>query len=167
MLLKLILTKEKRFFYKIKVKTEKDFFIVAAPRPKNPKQKQLLINFLIPFEKQILYPEEFNASGYPAPYPAFEIKCKKMIADFMNFCKENRPDVAVITPNGLIKDDFYFDLSEYVGKIVLRVKNEDNELKSALLAHSGTVLEFNKEFDESQNSVAVLTMPAKRNLLKM
>ena len=162
MLLKLILTKEKLFFYKIKIKTENDFFIVTAPRPKSLKQKQILMNFLKPFEKKIIYPEGFNTKGFPAPYPEFEIKCRKMIADFLIYCKSNRPDIAVITPNGLIKDNFYFDLSEYVGKIILNAKNGDNELKSALLAHSGTVLEYGGEYNESKSSVAVLTMPTKK-----
>ena len=64
-------------------------------------------------------------------------------------------------------DKFYFDLSEYVGKIVLNVKNENAELKSALLAHSGTVLEISSAYYENQNSIAVLTMPAKRKPSKM
>ena len=65
----------------------------------------------------------------------FEIKCKNMLYSFLNNCKENRPDIAVITPNGLIKDKFYLDLSEYVGKIILNKilkkinkENKKNEL---------------------------------------
>lgn len=162
MLLKLVLIKKKKFHYKIRTKTERNFFIVTAPLPKNSRQRQILINFLKPFERQIIYPEDFNFEGFPAPYPEFEIKCRKMIADFLIYCKSNRPDIAVITPNGLIKEKFYFDLSEYVGKIILNAKNGDNELKSALLAHSGTVLELNTEYDQSKSSVAVLTMPTKK-----
>ena len=129
MLLKLFLTKEKRFFYKIKIKTEKDFLVATAPKPRNLKQKQSLIDFLIPFEKKIIYPDEFNIKGFPAPYPVFEIKCKKLLADFLVFCKENHPDLAVISPNGLIKDNFYFDLSEYVGRIILITKEEKHNMK--------------------------------------
>ena len=133
--------------------------VATAPKPKNPKQKQLLINFLIPFKKRIIYPKEFNTRGYPAPYPAFEIKCKNMIASFLEYCKNQRPDIAVITPNGLIKDAFYFDLSGYVGKIILNTKNINDELKKALLSYSGTVLEYGAEYNKLENTVAVLTMP--------
>lgn len=167
MLLKLIFTKEKRFFYKIKTKKEKDFWIVTAPHPKNLKQKKRLILFLTPFEKRIIYPPDFCETDYPAPYPAFEIYCKKLISEFLGFCKANRPDIAVITPNGLIKESFYFDLSEYVGKIILKSQKQNNNLKSELLAYSGTVIEFDTEYDETKNTVAVLTMPAKRISIKM
>jgi len=92
----------------------------------------------------------------------FEIKCKNMLYSFLNNCKENRPDIAVITPNGLIKDKFYLDLSEYVGKIILNTSDYSDELKSSLLAHSGTVLEYKTEYNSNENSVAVLNMPIKR-----
>lgn len=167
MLLKLFLTKEKRFFYKIKIKTEKDFLVATAPKPRNLKQKQSLIDFLIPFEKKIIYPDEFNIKGFPAPYPVFEIKCKKMISNFLEFCKKNHPNVAAITPNGLIKNNFYFDLSEYVGRIILITKEENESLKNELLAHSGTIIEFSREYDKNESSVAVLTMPTKRKHSKM
>lgn len=156
-----------KLFYKIKCQKLGEKITITAPMPKSKKQKAKLIKFLKPFAGKIIYPEDFNCSDYPAPYPAFEIKCRKMIADFLNLCKTTLPDVAVITPNGLIKDLFYFDLSEYVGKIVVKDKNENTELKSALLAHSGTVIEYTLEYNKNQNSIAVLTMPTKRNPSKM
>ncbi len=149
--------------YKIRFKkVNESLLIITAPTPKNKKQKIKLINTLIPFEKKIIYRKGFNATGYPAPYPEFEVNCKNMLYLFLNSCKEKRPDIAVITPNGLIKDKFYFDLSEYVGKIILNTKDYNDDLKSSLLAHSGTVLEYRSEYNCTKNSVAVLNMPIKR-----
>lgn len=165
MLTKVNLTKS-RLIYKIKCKKANDRLFITAPKPRNLKQKSILINYLRPFSGRIIYPDDFNTSGYPAPYPAFEIKCKALLCDFFKNCKIKNPDIAVITPNGLIKDKFYFDLSEYVGKIILNTKNQNNELKSALLRHSGTVLEYNSEYDEAKNSVLTLIMPAKRKNYK-
>ncbi len=160
MLLKLILT-ESRFFYKINITAQKDFLVATAPTPKNSKQKNLLVRFLMHFEKRIIYPLGFNCEGYPAPYPAFEIYCKKLLVDFLEKCRKSHPDIAVITPNGLIRENYYLDLSEYVGKIVLKSQKQDNELKFKLLSHSGTVIEYNTEYDENKNYIAVLTMPQK------
>jgi hypothetical protein len=159
MLLKLILIKEKRFFYKIKIKTQKDFIVAAAPRPKTLRQKQILINFLKPFENKIIYPENFYEKDYPLPYPAFEMHCKNLISSFLYLCKEKSPKIAVIIPNGLIKDSFYFDLSEYVGRIILITEEENNALKNNLIAHNGTVIEFNTSYDKNSPFVAILTMP--------
>lgn len=165
MLAKINLTKS-TLFYKIKCKKINNDFFITAPKPRNSKQKNKLIEFLIPFNGRIIYPDDFNSDGYPAPYPAFEIKCKKMLIDFLNQCKNKKPDIAIITPNGLIKDKFYFDLSEYVGKIILHTKNQNDKLKIALLGYSGTVLEYNSEYDEKKNSTAVLIMPTKRKNCK-
>ena len=165
MLTKINLTKSK-FFYKIKCKKVGEDFFITAPKPRNPKQKNQLIAFLSTYENQIIYPDDFNPDGYPAPYPAFEIICKNMLCDFLNDCKNQKPNIAVITPNGLIKDKFYFDLSEYVGKIILNTKNQNNELKTALLGYSGTVLEYNAEYDEAKNTVSILIMPTKRKNYK-
>lgn len=92
----------------------------------------------------------------------FEIRCRKLLLDFLDECKTKKPDIAVITPNGLIKDAFYLDLSEHVGKIILNTINYNDELKSVLLAHSGTVVEYGVQYDSGKNSIAVLTMPIKR-----
>ena len=156
------LTKSKTFFKIRFKKVNEGLLIITASKPKTKKQKIKLINALLPFEKKIIYPKGFNTTDYPAPYPEFEIKCKKMLYEFLNNCKKKRPDVAVITPNGLIKERFYFDLSEYVGKIVLNTKDYNDELKSSLLNHSGTVLEYGAQYDSGKNSVAVLNMPIKR-----
>ena len=161
MLIKINFTKRK-LFYKIKCKQINEDFYISAPNPRNLRQKNKLIAFLFPFEGRIIYPDGFNTSGYPAPYPAFEIKCKRMLYNFLENCKKSKPHIAVITPNGLIKDKFYFDLSEYVGKIIIKSKSQNNELKSALLGHSGTVLEYNTEYNEANNYVAVLEMPIKK-----
>ena len=40
MLLKLIFTKEKLLFYKIKIKNEKDFWVATAPYPKIQSRKK-------------------------------------------------------------------------------------------------------------------------------
>ncbi len=161
MLTKIHLTKS-RLIYKIKCQKASDSLFITAPKPRNSKQKNKLIAFLLPFEGHIIYPDGFNHKGYPEPYPAFEIKCKQMLYDFLENCKKNKPDIAVITPNGLIKDKFYFDLSEYVGKIIINEKNENKELKNALLAHSGTVIEFRKDYNKNGKNAEYLYMPKKK-----
>ena len=167
MLVKLNLSNKARFSYKIKSETahknNKTFFIVTAPHPRNTRQKNKLIEFLAPYEKQIIYPHNFNHSEYPAAYPAFDIYCKKLLLNFLNKCKKTRPRIAVITPNGVIKEDFYFDLSEYVGKIILNTKNAEDGLKAALLAHSGTVLEFGTDYNKNQKGIEYLSMPKKES----
>ena len=162
MLVKLVLLKEKRFSYKIKYEKRKDFFIVYAPNPKNTKQKNLLIQFLKPFEKKIIYPKNFYEKSYPAPYPAFEIHCKKLLFDFLALCKEKKPKIAVIAPNGVIKDSYYLDLSEYVGNIVLIGNKENEKLKNSLLAHSGTVIDFVTDYEKNRKDSEYLFMPEKK-----
>ena len=165
MLVKLNLENKAKFVYKIKSekihKNNKTVFVITAPTPKNKKQKNKLIEFLTPYENYIIYPKGFDSDNYPAPYPMFELHCKKLLVDFLNLCKKKQPEIAVITPNGAIKNEFYFDLSEYVGKIVLNTKDYNDELKSSLLTHSGTVLEYGVQYDSGKNSVAVLNMPIK------
>ena len=46
-------------------------------------------------------------------------------------------------------------------------KEENESLKNELLAHSGTIIEFSREYDKNESSVAVLTMPTKRKHSKM
>jgi len=166
MLVKLNLENKAKFIYKIKSekvhKNNKIVFIVTAPMPKSEKQKNKLIEFLTPYENHIIYPKGFNSEDYPTPYPLFEIHCKKLLNDFLRKCKNTRPPVAVITPNGLIKDSFYFDLSEYVGKIIINEKNENKDLKNALLAHSGTVIEFVLNYENNLKDTEYLYMPKKK-----
>ena len=168
MIVKLNLENKAKFIYKIKSekihKNNKTVFVVTAPMPKSEKQKNKLIEFLTPYKNYIIYPKGFNSADYPAPYPLFELHCKKLLADFLAKCKKRRPHIAVITPNGLIKDSFYFDLSEYVGKIIINEKNENKDLKNALLAHSGTVIEFALEYENNLKNTEYLYMPKKKLL---
>ena len=163
MLLKLVFINKKHFLYKIKLKQNKNFLIASAPLPKNNRQKKALIKFLLPFENRIIYPCGFCEKDYPHPYPAFEIHCKNLLADFVALCKEKRPKIAVIVPNNLIKNKFYFDLSEYVGQIILIAKDEDKNLKDELLEHSGTVVEFVLEYEKNANNAEYLFMPQKKS----
>ncbi|MBO5231227.1 MAG: hypothetical protein J6B88_01255 [Clostridia bacterium] len=166
MLVKLNLENKAKFVYKIKSekihKNNKTVFVITAPTPKNKKQKNKLIEFLTPYENYIIYPKGFDSDNYPAPYPMFELHCKKLLADFLNLCKKKQPEIAVITPNGAIKNEFYFDLSEYVGKIIINDKNENKDLKNALLAHSGTVIEFVLNYENNLKNTEYLYMPKKK-----
>lgn len=166
MLVKLNLENKANFVYKIKSekihKNNKTVFVITAPTPKNKKQKNKLIEFLTPYENYIIYPKGFDSDNYPAPYPMFELHCKKLLADFLNLCKKKQPKIAVITPNGAIKNEFYFDLSEYVGKIIINDKNENKDLKNALLAHSGTVIEFVLNYENNLKNTEYLYMPKKK-----
>ena len=166
MLVKLNLENKAKFVYKIKSekihKNNKTVFVITAPTPKNKKQKNKLIEFLTPYENYIIYPKGFDSDNYPAPYPMFELHCKKLLADFLNLCKKKQPEIAVITPNGAIKNEFYFDLSEYVGKIIINDKNENKDLKNALLAHSGTVVEFVLNYENNLKNTEYLYMPKKK-----
>ncbi len=168
MLVKLNLENKAKFVYKIKSekihKNNKTVFVITAPTPKNKKQKNKLIEFLTPYENYIIYPKGFDSANYPAPYPMFELHCKKLLADFLNLCKKKQPEIAVITPNGAIKNEFYFDLSEYVGKIIINDKNENKDLKNALLAHSGTVIEFVLNYESNLKNTEYLYMPKKKLL---
>ena len=168
MLVKLNLENKAKFVYKIKSekihKNNKTVFVITAPTPKNKKQKNKLIEFLTPYENYIIYPKGFDSDNYPAPYPMFELHCKKLLADFLNLCKKKQPKIAVITPNGAIKNEFYFDLSEYVGKIIINDKNENKDLKNALLAHSGTVIEFVLNYENNLKNTEYLYMPKKKLL---
>ena len=168
MLVKLNLENKAKFVYKIKSekihKNNKTVFVITAPTPKNKKQKNKLIEFLTPYENYIIYPKGFDSDNYPAPYPMFELHCKKLLADFLNLCKKKQPEIAVITPNGAIKNEFYFDLSEYVGKIIINDKNENKDLKNALLAHSGTVIEFVLNYENNLKNTEYLYMPKKKLL---
>ena len=164
MLVKLNLENKAKFVYKIKSekihKNNKTVFVITAPTPKNKKQKNKLIEFLTPYENYIIYPKGFDSDNYPAPYPMFELHCKKLLADFLNLCKKKQPEIAVITPNGAIKNEFYFDLSEYVGKIVIKESAVNEELQNELLTYSGTVLEYNINFDEDGQNTLKLTIPS-------
>ena len=166
MLVKLNLENKAKFVYKIKSekihKNNKTVFVITAPTPKNKKQKNKLIEFLTPYENYIIYPKGFDSDNYPAPYPMFELHCKKLLADFLNLCKKKQPEIAVITPNGAIKNEFYFDLSEYVGKIIINDKNENKDLKNALLAHSGTVVVFVLYYENNLKNTEYLYMPKKK-----
>lgn len=170
MLTKIQLTK-KSVFYKIKSQKQGEEIIITAPNPKNQRQKAKLIKILKPFEGKIIYPKNFDHSEFPAPYPAFKIKCRNMILDFLNECKLKKPKVAVITPNGIVKDTFYFDISEYVGKIIINSQDENENLKAALLEYSGTVVEYNADYDSSEKSIIFLNLPkpqkAKNSLNKI
>lgn len=168
MLVKLNLENKAKFVYKIKSekihKNNKTVFVITAPTPKNKKQKNKLIEFLTPYENHIIYPKGFDSDNYPAPYPMFELHCKKLLSDFLNLCKKKQPEIAVITPNGAIKNEFYFDLSEYVGKIIINDKNENKDLKNTLLAHSGTVIEFVLNYENNLKNTEYLYMPKKKLL---
>lgn len=164
MLLKLVFV-NKKLFYKIKTKKDADFWVATAPYPKNKRQKKQLIEFLSPFEKRIIYPQNFCTKDYPEPYPAFEIMCKNMLLNFLDLCKKKRPEIAVIAPNGLIKNNFYFDLSKYVGQIVLITSSKDQNLKRDLLAHNGTVIEFLLGFEKNKTNAEYLYMPKNKSFI--
>ncbi|MEE1026345.1 MAG: hypothetical protein U0L55_05015 [Acutalibacteraceae bacterium] len=162
MLVNLSLGKPK-IIYKIKaeeIKKENPILKVTAPTPRNLKQKIKLAEFLSPYDGKIIYPEGFNLKGFPKPYPAYENYCKKQISRFLAEAEKSTPKVAVIIPRGRIKKKFYFDLSEYVGKIVIKESAADEELQNELLTYSGTVLEYNINFNEEGPDVLKLTIPS-------
>lgn len=167
MLVELNLYEKPKIIYKIKTRraTKKGGLIlkVTAPSPRNLKQKIKLAEFLSPYNGRIIYPKDFCTKGFPKPYPAYENYCKKLISEFWQTSKNTLPDVAVITPRGRIKDKFYFDLSEYVGKIVIKESAVNEELQNELLNYSGTVLEYNINFDEDGQNTLKLTIPSEEN----
>lgn len=164
MLVELNIYKKTKIIYKIRqdtgTKKGKMILKVTAPSPRNIKQKIKLAEFLSPYNGRIIYPRDFCTKGFPKPYPAYEIYCKKLISEFLQTSKNTLPDVAVITPRGRIKEKFYFDLSEYVGKIVIKESAVNEELQNELLTYSGTVLEYNINFDEDGQNTLKLTIPS-------
>ena len=167
MLVELNIYKKTKIIYKIRqdTGTKKGEMIlkVTAPFPRNLKQKIKLAEFLSPYNGRIIYPNDFCTTGFPKPYPAYENYCKKLISEFFKTSKNTLPDVAVITPRGRIKEKFYFDLSEYVGKIVIKESAVNEELQNDLLTYSGTVLEYNINFDEDGQNTLKLTIPSEKN----
>ena len=163
MLVKLVLSGGRKFTYKITSKEMNTGGIrilnVFAPMPHTLKQKRKLADFLIPFKGRIIYPEGFNVYGFPKALISYEDYCRKRIVDFLDICKNQTPDIAVIIPRGRIKDEFYLDLSEYVGKIIIKESAVNKGLQNKLLEYSGTIIEFNINFNQKGTGILELDIP--------
>ena len=149
----------KRIYLKTSTVKYNDIIKIKSSTPKNLRQKKKLIKILSPYNGNILYPKGFNTNGYPKPYPLFEMHIRKMLSDFLKECKIKKPKEIIITPFGKIKDSFYFDISEYTGKIILVTDENKEYLKHQLLNHNGTVLQTKKYYNSNNSSALSLTLP--------
>lgn len=155
------LGKKRKLFYKIKVKGEGGGNLkIIAPPPRGNRQKRLLMTALIPYDGSIIYPDDFDYRGYPAPYPLKEMLRFKKLTEFLDYCKIKKPNTVTIFSGGWIKNKYYYDLSPFVGRIILPDTPFNADLQADLLAYSGTPIIFQKNtYDLSTGEgVAVLDL---------
>lgn len=137
---------KKALFYKVSayVRHSKEgmYTEILAPYPKNKRQKAKLIKFLKDYDGKIIYPDGFYENGMPSPYLSYELRCKLLIKEFLEYSKENGPDCAVICTADCLHRNFYFELSRYVGRIIITDLPRDDCLASEILSYSGTPLQF-------------------------
>ncbi len=146
MLVKLEFTKKRSVGYKFKwVKKSESLSLLICPAPKSNRQKRKLHKLLLPFEEKIIYPKGFITKGFPKEYPLAEMTRRQRISDFLNYCKKKRPETVVIISKGIIKEQFFIDLSAFVGSIVLPDTPYNPNLSQKILSFSGTPVVFGGE----------------------
>ncbi|MBQ5765494.1 MAG: hypothetical protein IIW03_05065 [Clostridia bacterium] len=158
MLITLRLIKKRGVFYKIRAKQVGDNIIIYAPPPKTKRRKHKLIKVLYPYAGQIIYPKGFNAEDYPKPFDLNRAVKRKKLENFLKQCKIKRPNTAVIVSKGLIKNNYFKDISPFVGKIILPDTPYAKDLQNEILAFSGTPIIFGGEVPKSDKDTLILLL---------
>lgn len=153
MIVKVEFVKKKKISYKFKwIEKTENLTLLVCPTPKNNRQLAKLRKVLLPFENKIIYPKGFVTKGFPKEYPLTEMTRRQRLSDFLNYCKEKKPERVVIISKGLIKDQFFIDLSSFVGSIVLPDTPYNPSLSQKILSFSGTPIVFGGEIPEENEN---------------
>ena len=158
MLVTLKFTKGRHLFYKIRSKQVGENIIIYAPKPKTKGKKARLKKVLYPYAGQIIYPKDFDLAGFPVGFDLKAAVRRKKLQNFLKVCKEKRPKTAVIMQGDLIRQQFFKDISPFVGKIILPLAPFDADLQNDLLAFSGTPVIFGGEVPKSDDETAILLL---------
>lgn len=153
MLVKLEFTNKRKLRYKFKwVERTENLKLLICPAPKNKRQMQKLQKALLPFEEKIIYPKGFVTNGFPKEYPLTEMTRRQRLSDFLSYCKAKRPETVVIISKGIIKEQFFIDLSGFVGRIFLPDTPYNPTLSQKILSFSGTPIIFGGEIPKQDEN---------------
>ena len=153
MLVKVEFTKKRRFRYNLRwVKKNEKLNLLICPVPKTIRQREKLRIALLPFENSVIYPPGFITDGFPKEYPLTEMIRRQRLSDFLNYCKIKRPEKVVIVSKGIIKEQFFVDLSSFVGSIILPDTPYNPELILKVLSFSGTPIIFGGEIPKEDEN---------------
>lgn len=134
-------------FLKIKIEPmlfyNTEIYFLTAPVPKTKIQLKKLNNFLIPFEKRIVFSTDFkNVNLTTQQYPTYTFKNLCLLNSFLTFCKNQYPKFTAIYFDLGIKPEFFYELSKYTEVMYIISKNKDYSLCDHILKLSGTPVVF-------------------------